>query len=41
MFGGILTALIFALGFAVWTHTGLGAALHNAVAALGASVPRG
>ena len=39
--GGIFTALVFALGFAVWSYYGLGAALHNAVAAVSASVPRG
>jgi hypothetical protein len=39
--GGILTALVFALGFAVWSYTGLGAAMHNAVAAVSASIPRG
>jgi hypothetical protein len=39
--GGILTALVFALGFAAWSYYGLGAALHNAVAAVSASVPKG
>lgn len=39
--GGIFTALIVALAFAVWSYYGLGSALHNAVAAVGASVPRG
>lgn len=39
--GGLLTALVFALGFAVWSYYGLGSALHNAVAAVSSSVPRG
>ncbi len=38
--GGIMSALFFAAGFAVWSY-GLGAAVHNAVATISTALPRG
>lgn len=38
--GAIVTALLFAVGFAVWSY-GLGEAVHNAVATVGGASQRG
>lgn len=38
--GGLVAAVFFALGFAVWSY-GLGTAVHNAVAMMSTSLPRG